>query len=148
MVECAGLEIRYTVIPYRGFESLPFRQDINDLGCFQEARSNAGFFVFLLSCSHHVATGTGFSLLQTGSREPGKHQKLLAFIHRTSACERLEPPHYVFRSSHGQRQQPQSPTNLCTSSGWSTAARQMGPRDWRKNPPIVRSRSCRYAQPS
>ena len=25
-VECAGLEIRYTVIPYRGFESLPFRQ--------------------------------------------------------------------------------------------------------------------------
>ena len=24
-VECAGLEIRYTVIPYRGFESLPFR---------------------------------------------------------------------------------------------------------------------------
>ena len=26
-VECAGLEIRYTVIPYRGFESLPFRQN-------------------------------------------------------------------------------------------------------------------------
>ena len=25
VVECAGLEIRYTVIPYRGFESLPFR---------------------------------------------------------------------------------------------------------------------------
>lgn len=26
MVECAGLEIRCTVIPYRGFESHPFRQ--------------------------------------------------------------------------------------------------------------------------
>ena len=26
MVECAGLEIQYTVLPYRGFESLPFRQ--------------------------------------------------------------------------------------------------------------------------
>lgn len=26
MVECAGLEIRYTVIPYRGFKSLSFRQ--------------------------------------------------------------------------------------------------------------------------
>ncbi len=26
-VECAGLEIRYTVIPYRGFESHPFRQE-------------------------------------------------------------------------------------------------------------------------
>jgi hypothetical protein len=26
VVECAGLEIRYTVTPYRGFESLPFRQ--------------------------------------------------------------------------------------------------------------------------
>ncbi len=26
VVECAGLEIRYTVIPYRGFESLPLRQ--------------------------------------------------------------------------------------------------------------------------
>ena len=25
-VECAGLEIRYTVIPYRGFISHPFRQ--------------------------------------------------------------------------------------------------------------------------
>ena len=25
-VECAGLEIRYTVIPYRGFESHSFRQ--------------------------------------------------------------------------------------------------------------------------
>lgn len=28
MVECAGLEIRYTVIPYRGFESLLLRQEI------------------------------------------------------------------------------------------------------------------------
>ena len=27
MVECAGLEIRYTGLRYRGFESLPFRQD-------------------------------------------------------------------------------------------------------------------------
>ena len=26
VVECAGLEIRCTVIPYRGFESHPFRQ--------------------------------------------------------------------------------------------------------------------------
>ena len=26
MVECAGLEIRYTGLPYRGFESLPLRQ--------------------------------------------------------------------------------------------------------------------------
>ena len=25
VVECAGLEIRYTVIPYRGFKSHPFR---------------------------------------------------------------------------------------------------------------------------
>lgn len=25
VVECAGLEIRYTVSPYRGFESLPLR---------------------------------------------------------------------------------------------------------------------------
>jgi hypothetical protein len=27
VVECAGLEIRYTVLPYRGFESLLLRQD-------------------------------------------------------------------------------------------------------------------------
>src|SRR3954471_12098162 len=34
VVECAGLEIRYTVIPYRGFESLPLRQDGRDAsGC-------------------------------------------------------------------------------------------------------------------
>jgi hypothetical protein len=26
VVECAGLEIRYTVLPYRGFESLLLRQ--------------------------------------------------------------------------------------------------------------------------
>jgi hypothetical protein len=31
VVECAGLEIRCTVSPYRGFESLPFRHRINDL---------------------------------------------------------------------------------------------------------------------
>ncbi len=29
VVECAGLEIQYTVLPYRGFESLPFRQVTN-----------------------------------------------------------------------------------------------------------------------
>jgi hypothetical protein len=28
VVECAGLEIRYTVSPYRGFESLLLRQDL------------------------------------------------------------------------------------------------------------------------
>ena len=27
MVECAGLEIRYTGLPYRGFESLLLRQN-------------------------------------------------------------------------------------------------------------------------
>ncbi|SCC95071.1 hypothetical protein THIX_70100 [Thiomonas sp. X19] len=27
VVECAGLEIRCTVLPYRGFESHPFRQN-------------------------------------------------------------------------------------------------------------------------
>jgi hypothetical protein len=32
VVECAGLEIRYTVIPYRGFESHPLRQDIMKTG--------------------------------------------------------------------------------------------------------------------
>jgi hypothetical protein len=32
VVECAGLEIRCTVIPYRGFESHPFRQNINEYG--------------------------------------------------------------------------------------------------------------------
>ena len=26
MVDCTGLEIRHTVLPYRGFESLPLRQ--------------------------------------------------------------------------------------------------------------------------
>ena len=29
-VECAGLEIRYTVIPYRGFKSHSFRQVTDD----------------------------------------------------------------------------------------------------------------------
>lgn len=28
VVECAGLEIRYTVIPYRGFKSHSFRQSL------------------------------------------------------------------------------------------------------------------------
>jgi len=38
VVECAGLEIRYTVLPYRGFESLLLRQEqaqaIDSLGLF------------------------------------------------------------------------------------------------------------------
>ena len=36
MVECAGLEIRYTVMPYRGFESLLLRQ-YKDLKPAQQA---------------------------------------------------------------------------------------------------------------
>ena len=39
MVECAGLEIRYTVIPYRGFESHSLRQMPN-----KNAPSGAFFF--------------------------------------------------------------------------------------------------------
>src|SRR5690606_28412961 len=41
VVECAGLEIRYTVLPYRGFESLPFRQPY----CLKPSRD--GFFAAL-----------------------------------------------------------------------------------------------------
>lgn len=50
MVECAGLEIRYTVIPYRGFESLLLRQN--------KKPRTAGFFLgqfefntFLTDCT-------------------------------------------------------------------------------------------------
>lgn len=35
MVECAGLEIRYTVSPYRGFESLLLRQHTPTLTCIK-----------------------------------------------------------------------------------------------------------------
>lgn len=60
VVECTGLEIRHTVMPYRGFESLPFRQ-INPsrqrslgffFGCLRtdpflaEARGNESVFLF------------------------------------------------------------------------------------------------------
>ena len=44
MVECAGLEIRCTVIPYRGFESHPFRQGIKHLG-----QPRAGLFASWLT---------------------------------------------------------------------------------------------------
>lgn len=40
VVECAGLEIRYTVIPYRGFESLLLRQT---------ASNDAPFGAFFIS---------------------------------------------------------------------------------------------------
>jgi hypothetical protein len=45
VVECAGLEIRYTVLPYRGFESLSLRQTID-----KKAAYRARF-----SCTHHLA---------------------------------------------------------------------------------------------
>ena len=38
MVECAGLEIRYTVIPYRGFESLLLRHSQRALATKSRAR--------------------------------------------------------------------------------------------------------------
>ena len=49
MVECAGLEIRYTVIPYRGFESLLLRQTKSSqlamTGCeARRAPHHAGLF--------------------------------------------------------------------------------------------------------
>ena len=49
MVECAGLEIRYTVIPYRGFESLLLRQTKSSqlaiTGCeARRALHHAGLF--------------------------------------------------------------------------------------------------------
>ena len=40
VVECAGLEIRYTVTPYPGFKSLPFRQRIKHL-CLVEKKFKA-----------------------------------------------------------------------------------------------------------
>lgn len=42
MVECAGLEIRYTVIPYREFKSHSFRQNIEP----DDSTSFGFFFIF------------------------------------------------------------------------------------------------------
>ncbi len=47
MVECAGLEIRYTVSPYRGFESLLLRQDTPPLTCITVTLACGGK---ILSC--------------------------------------------------------------------------------------------------
>ncbi len=47
MVECAGLEIRYTGLPYRGFESLLLRH-VN--------RSDAGFDRVWLKITTPVTT--------------------------------------------------------------------------------------------
>lgn len=41
VVECAGLEIRYTVIPYRGFKSHPFRHQIKRLPRSRALRKNS-----------------------------------------------------------------------------------------------------------
>jgi hypothetical protein len=46
VVECAGLEIRYTVLPYREFESHPVRHKIKDLQIIQATR-NSGFYYSL-----------------------------------------------------------------------------------------------------
>ena len=52
MVECAGLEIRYTVIPYRGFESLLLRQH-------KKPRS-AGFFLGV--CEFECCSSMGLAM--------------------------------------------------------------------------------------
>ena len=49
VVECAGLEIRYTVIPYRGFESLPFRHPM------KKARDSRAFVL----CAFRAFSNTG-----------------------------------------------------------------------------------------
>jgi hypothetical protein len=51
VVECAGLEIRYTVIPYRGFESLPFRQVIIQI------KALGPFFVSIYQSSYQFRAG-------------------------------------------------------------------------------------------
>ena len=43
VIECAGLEIRYTLSGYRGFESLIFRSYVNPNQLW------LGFFLFLAS---------------------------------------------------------------------------------------------------
>ena len=47
VVECTALERRHTEIPYRGFESLPFRQNTDP-----EASQAPGFSLFTLSTKH------------------------------------------------------------------------------------------------
>ena len=57
VVECAGLEIRYTVIPYRGFESLSLRHS------FQAGR---------IPLRHFKSPGKGlFCCLESGKKRPG-----------------------------------------------------------------------------
>jgi hypothetical protein len=67
VVECAGLEIRYTVIPYRGFESLLLRQ-------YKKPRA-AGFF--------HL--DTSIQVLQNSQLITMKLLKLMALIALTAS---------------------------------------------------------------
>lgn len=64
VVECAGLEIRYTGLLYRGFESLPFRQDTTPATCTPSAATCRGFF-------RAVEMTAVFPLLLHLTRHPG-----------------------------------------------------------------------------
>ena len=54
-VECDGLEIRYTVFPYRGFESLSFRQITSKDGPFRPV------FIFAQHFAPHFSTFARYS---------------------------------------------------------------------------------------
>lgn len=53
VIECAGLEIRYTAFWYRGFESLIFRKQTNDYATRAGRRHNCFLPAFVFP-SHHT----------------------------------------------------------------------------------------------
>jgi len=74
VVECAGLEIRYTVLPYRGFESLLLRQsDSSD--CFTSSHAPApalgfpGIVVFLHLLTYHPRATAAQTALTTATTD-------------------------------------------------------------------------------
>lgn len=57
VIECAGLEIRYTAFWYRGFESLIFRKQTNDYVTRAGRRHNCFSFRFCFFATSHHPTG-------------------------------------------------------------------------------------------
>ena len=54
VIECAGLEIRYTAFWYRGFESLIFRKQTNDYVTRAGRRHNCFLPAFVFQANHSI----------------------------------------------------------------------------------------------
>ena len=135
VIECAGLEIRYTAFWYRGFESLIFRKQTNDYATRAGRRHNCFLPAFVFP-SHHTIL-----------------QRLQIMPFRSSACALrrlriLSEKHHTYTSNKNTRPELTSDFicfTACHQTVWFPALPYMQPDISDKDREQIDGNSAQYA---